>query len=345
MSNPLKPELSLVNELYFNPKQGFISLTKLYEKVKENNIPVTYQQVKKFYESLAITQIMRPVRKSRKFNTIYALYPRDIYQMDIIVYDRYMYHNYKYILVVIDIYSRYVQAKAMTNREMPTIIKNFDEIMKDMGIPRKLQCDNEFNKNEFNQVLIKDNIEVRFSDPDELNKNAIVERFNGTIATLLQKVRISLKQYDWYNYLKDIIYNYNHTIHSTTKHKPIDIWNGKAYNMQKINILPITFKVGDKVRLVRTKHLFQKGDVMKYSKETYIVEEVKNNKVKVNGIKRLYKDYEVKKIADIIERNDLEEPKTETQAIKTANLYKQLDVDVENILTSKRIRKPNTKYE
>ncbi len=42
---------------------------------------------------------------------------RDNYQMDIIVYNRYEYHKYKYILVVIDIYSRFAQARAMTNRK------------------------------------------------------------------------------------------------------------------------------------------------------------------------------------------------------------------------------------
>jgi hypothetical protein len=33
------------------------------------------------------------------------------------VYDRYEYHNYKYIFVIVDIYSRYADARAMTNRE------------------------------------------------------------------------------------------------------------------------------------------------------------------------------------------------------------------------------------
>ena len=55
--------------------------------------------------------------------------------MDIMIYDRYEFRKYKYILVIIDIHSRYVKARAMTNRENQTIIKNIDEILNEMGKP------------------------------------------------------------------------------------------------------------------------------------------------------------------------------------------------------------------
>lgn len=328
-----------LRKLYYNPKEGFISKDKLYSKVKESKLDLTYTDVDKFYKAQAVNQVMKPIRKSKYFNSICALYPHNIYQMDIIIYDRYTYHNYKYILVVIDIYSRYVDARAMTNRRMETIIENFEDILKDMGTPDIIQCDNEFNKEEFIKVLSKDKISVRFSHPDELNKNAIVERFNGTLATTLQKVRIALKRYDWYNYLSDVIYNYNNTIHSTTKEKPINIWKGKEDNKQILNIIKPTFEIGDKVRIMRKKKVFAKGDEVKYSTNIYIVEKVNlRGNVILNGIVRSYKPYEIKKVSGIIERDDVEQPKTETAENKIQQLYQRLDINKDNIITTKRNR-------
>ena len=329
-----------LKEIFYNPKTGYISLDKLYQKIKDNKINLTYKQVKDFYESQALTQVMKPIRKSKKFNSIYANYPRNMYQMDIIIYERYTYHIYKYILVVIDIYSRYASARAMTNRRMETIIENFNDIIKEMGKPDKLECDNEFNKKEFIDVLKADNIIPIFSHPDELHKNSIVERFNGTLAMTLQKVRLALKRYDWYKYLGDVLFNYNHTIHSTTKETPASIWDGEESNKQIINFEDNTFKVGDKVRIMRKKKAFQKGDITKYSPDIYLIEKV-NMRVNVhlNGLVRSYKPYEIKKVSDIVEKEDLEEPETQTATNKIQQLYKRLDIDPVNIIVGKRNRK------
>jgi len=34
--------------LYYNPKTGFLSLTKLWERVKEERIPLSYIDIKRF---------------------------------------------------------------------------------------------------------------------------------------------------------------------------------------------------------------------------------------------------------------------------------------------------------
>ena len=104
------------------------------------------------------------------------------------------------------------------------------------------------------------------------------------MALLLQKVRITTKRYDWYNYLSDCVYNYNHTVHSTTKQKPVDIWKNEAKNEQKLVVLDNDFKTGDKVRIVRKRKVFSKGDEIKYSTEIYIVTDVKNNKISMQNL-------------------------------------------------------------
>jgi hypothetical protein len=131
------------------------------------------------------------------------------------------------------------------------------------------------------------------------------------------------------------VYNYNHTIHSTTKQKPVDIWKNKAKNEQQLVVLENNFKKGDKVRIVRKRKVFSKGDEIKYSTEIYIVTDVKNNKISLDGVKRTYKPYELKQTSEIIMDN-IEEPQNEIKANNLNKMLKRLDIDDKNIITGKR---------
>lgn len=327
-----------LKDIFYDPKQGLVSVKKLQDKANKKGLNLTREQIEEFYNKQAVNQLMKPIRKPRKFNSYVANYPGHIFQMDIMVYDRYTYHNYKYILVVIDIYSRYLITKPMTNRELKTIIANFKEILKTYGPPYELQCDNEFNKNEFKKLLEDYDIKYRFSDANDKNKNSVVERVNGTIALMLQKYRITSKRYDWYNYLDDITENYNTTIHSTTKHTPEDIFNGTETNEQKIVKVEPTFKPGDKVRTVIKKKVFDKGDTIKTSKDIYIVESVNRlGNVKLNGFSKVYKPYDIIKITNP-DTDITELPKTETKNNKVMQLLKRMDIDETNIIQGKRNR-------
>jgi len=54
--------------------------------------------------------------------------------------------------------------------------------------PNNINCDNEFNTHEFNELMDYYDVKVWYSDPGEINKNAIVERVNGTIAKMQNKI-------------------------------------------------------------------------------------------------------------------------------------------------------------
>ena len=331
-----------LKKLYYDPKLGLLSAEKFYLKVKQMGLSYTRKEIKDFVTSQSVSQVLKPIVKPKIFNSYRANYAGEIYQMDIIVYDRYEYHKYKYILVVIDIYSRYVEARAMTNRELETIIKNYEDIIKQMGAPEEIQSDNEFNKQEFIKVLDRTNTIYRFSDPDEMHKNPIVERVNGTITKLLQKIRITTKRKDWYNYLSDAVENYNSTDHSTIKHTPEDVFDEKEPNEQKYNYIPNPYEVGNLVRIQTRKKIFDKGDILTSSKKTYKVISIDKNKIQLEGLKKLYKPYELSRVYEV-EEEEIEEPKTETKTKQRRNLLKRIDVQESNILSTKRQPKPKIK--
>jgi len=303
--------MTSLSELYYNPKSGFLSEDKLYRKAKENGIKVTHKIIKEFLDNQYTQQITTQDKRPKIFSTIYENNIRDNYQMDIIVYNRYEYHNYKYIFVVIDIYSRYAQARAMTNRKNDTIMKNLKNIIEVMGLPKKISCDNEFATKEFEKYCNKNDIDVIFSEPNDIQKNSIVERLNRTIALLLQKYRVSTNKYDWYKVLPDIIYNYNNSYHRTIKNTPENIFYGGEKNNQTVYVVIPKLKIGDKVRLKIFKSLFSKGDEITYSKEVYIIDKIENGKYLLNNGK-LYNGNKIKKVSDIIEYI----PKNENEVIK-----------------------------
>lgn len=330
---------SKLKEIYYNPKLGLLSTKKFHLKLKQMGLNYTEKEVKDFISSQSINQVLQRVVKPKIFNSYRANYAGEIYQIDIIVYDRYELHKYKYILVVIDIYSRYIEARPMTNRELETIIKNYREIIKEMGAPEEIQADNEFNKREFIKVLDETKTIFRFSDPNEIHKNPIVERVNGTLARLLQKIRISTKRKDWYNYLADAVENYNNTDHSTIKHTPEEVFEEKEPNEQQYNYVPNPFEVGNLVRTQTIKKIFDKGDVLTSSTKIYKIIDVTKNKIQLEGVKKLYKPYELSRVYEVDENDIIEGPETQIKAKKQRNLLKRIDVQESNIINTKRIGK------
>lgn len=345
-----------LEKLYYNPKTGFTSGTKLYKMAKELNIKTTQKEINEFLEKQAVVQVFREQKKPKLFSSIIADKIKDEYQMDIMIYDRYEFRKYKYILVIIDIHSRYVKARAMTNRENQTIIKNIDEILNEMGKPKLISCDNEFDTKEFTKYLIENNIGVNYSEPLEIQKNSIVERFNKTLAGYIKKIREALKIYNWVEYLPELVDNYNNQYHRTIRNTPYDIFYNKGKNKQDILIVPRTFQVNDKVRLRLKKKIFDKGDTLYYSREIYIIAEIsKDNTGTKKYLLSNNKSYTGKnliKVNDIIlyepeEINNQEEQefKETKKAIDLDKSLKKVGMIDSNIVEGKRNRKKNSQME
>eukprot|EP01041_Mallomonas_annulata_P018588 gene18588-37581_t len=139
----------------------------------------------------------------------------------------------------------FVQVKPLTSRENPVINKNIISIFETMGFPYRLQSDNEFATKNFIELMDKSDVKLSFSDPNEINKNSIVERFNRTIRDLLKKYRLIYKDYNWPKYIDDLVDIYNNTFHTTIGDTPSNIWNNLEYNQQTIIRKPVEYKIGD----------------------------------------------------------------------------------------------------
>lgn len=310
--------------------------------------------------------VIKEVRRLKVYNSIISPGPRNNYQLDIMVYNRFEFNKYKYILNVIDVYSRFVDSIALTNVREDTLLDSIKKIFEKIGYPKNLNLDNQFNTKKITQFLTDKNINVYFNQPDEINKNAIVERFNRTLAKNLQKKRLKTKNYNWVSYLDEVINNYNNSVHSRINGKPAEIFSGKDRNKQTIYVVPIKLKLGDYVRTVNKKTLYDKGDRITYSEDIYKIIEILKNKFKIENVKTgkssptFFKEYELSKISknEINDLNneiidDTKKVHQETQVkrkLKRLNTKSNLDVgedgdiiiyDKNKPTESKRKLKPN----
>ena len=313
-----------LKKIYYDVKKGYVSLDKLYKKAKEEIPDITRKDVLNFLEEQEVVQLTKETKKPKEFNSIYVKGIRDNYQIDIIIYDRYKIDGYQYILCVVDVHSRYAMCRSMTNRENINILYKLKDIFKENGFPKNINCDNEFNTKILNEFFSKNNIVCHYSEVGELNKNSIVERFNRTLAGMLQKWRVATGKKKWYKVLDDIVSNYNNTFHRTIKGNPADIWNGKSENKQVVNVVDNTFVKGDKVRIKQVKKILGKGDYIKYSKEVYFIDKVNGNKIYLLGGERSYKPYELVNINNIVYKDI--EPPLEVAVVKKKNrLLKEIE--------------------
>ena len=256
--------------------QRALSLPKLWKKIKEANINLSYNDLKKILEHYQIT---KQTHKPKEFSNVFAsttTHPLQSTQLDIMVYDRYQYHNYKYVIGLIDVYSRFVVARPLTNMRMSTILSNLKEMCENLSqsgskpkqagskkvkYPENMNLDNQFNVKPFVDFFTEQGTKLYFSQPSQPHKNALIERFWRTLALLLQRMRHGIKNFDWPKALPDAIENYNTTFHRSIKASPLELIEGKKDSPIERKVVESVLKKGMRVRVKTKKDIYSKGDI------------------------------------------------------------------------------------
>ena len=127
----------------------------------------------------------------------------------------------------------------------------------------------------------------------------LIESFNRTLRRILEKYFTAYRHHRWIDILDDVIANYNNTKHSSIKCTPNDYVPGsnsmtKSQNEDVIENSGI--EAGDRVRVIKPHTTFQKGATEKWSENVYTVAERIGNSWRIEGLKRLYKHYELQEV-------------------------------------------------
>lgn len=222
-------------------------------------------------------ELHKPARKTFPRRKIISLFKDDLWQADLLDIQSYSKYNkgFKFILIVIDTYTKYVWVKALKNKSAKHVTQGMLNILK-KNHPKLLQTDNgtEFYNKQFQDLMRKYNIK-HYSTYSGI-KAAIAERVIRTIKSIMYKQFTATGTYNWYSSISKLIHNYNNTKHRTIKCTPYEA-RRKSIPLPLLktkNNLKPKFKIDDIVRISKNKCTFNKGYKPQWSTELFTVSKI-----------------------------------------------------------------------
>ena len=232
-------------------------------------------------------ELHKPIIKKFNKRKVYSRFKDNIWAVDLADMKSLSKKNkgIKFLLCVIDLYSKYAFVVPLKDKKGISIVNAFDKIIKQSNRrkPNKIWVDqgSEFYNRVFKKWLSDKNI-IMYSTYNE-GKSVVAERFIRILKNKLYKHMTASGKNVYYDVLDDIVNKYHNTKHSTIKMKPIDVKNNKRVYIDEHNKKVTTnssssersrFKVGDRIRISKFKNIFAEGYTPNWSREIFIVDKI-----------------------------------------------------------------------
>ena len=279
-----RTEKKLLEKTYYTVKEpgSYTAPTKFFRAVREkSNNKISRKQVNDWLNAQDTYTLHRRTRKKFKRNRVIVGQVDEQWQTDLLDVQKIAKYNqgYRYILVCIDILSKYAWAEPLKSKSGKNILAAFKKIFKKGRKPLLLQSDQgtEYLNKSFQDFLKAQ--DIHYFHTNNETKASLAERVIQTIKSKMYKYFTYKNTLNYTNILQDLIYSYNNTYHSSIKTKPSlvtkenedHIWH-ILYDHDLIDgKTPIKFHVGDRVRLARKKGTFEKGYTTNFTKEIFII--------------------------------------------------------------------------
>ena len=233
-------------------------------------------------------ELHKPVKHNFPKRYVFVRKAKNIWGIDIVDMSKLSRQNngYKYILMIIDIFSKFGRAEALKTKTGLEVSKVLGRIFKTEK-PKKIWVDRggEFYNKNLEIILKEENIEIYSTENDE--KCSVVERWNRTIKTQLWKYFTANGTHNWVQVLQPLIDKYNSTKHRATGFTPSDarkpsnrtqvfqnLYRGKV----KGKLAVPKFKVGERVRIAIQKNLFEKAYIINWSDRIYKIKKIQKTR-------------------------------------------------------------------
>ena len=204
--------------------------------------------------SILSDELHTPIIKTFNKRNVYSQFKDNIWGVDLADMQSLSRKNkgIKYLLCVIDLYSKYAFVIPLKDKKGISIVNAFNKITKQSNRkPNKIWVDQggEFYNSVFKKWL-SDNDIIMYSTYNE-GKSVVAERFIRTLKNKSYKHMTTTGKNLYYDVLDDVVNKYNNTKHSTIKMKPIDVRDNinKRVYIDEHNEKRSRFKLSDRVRI------------------------------------------------------------------------------------------------
>lgn len=252
---------ALLTSIYENPAHpaSFSSPYKLYVAAKKKRPRISFKAVEDWLTSKDSYTLHRKskVNFRRRKVLVRGLFYQ--YQADLLDMQTLWHQNggTRYILTVIDCFSRYASAIPLKNKRAPTVRDGFIRVFLDMKVPKKMQTDQgtEFYNSDVKRLFKNLGI-LHFSTDQEL-KASMVERFNRTLREKIRKYLTAKRTKHYLTVLPDLVRAYNKSPHSSLDGlAPIEVTKQNENQVREL-------LYGDYLREKKRRQKFKVNDVVR----------------------------------------------------------------------------------
>lgn len=280
-----KKNVSL-NSLYYDPKNptAFSSNERLKNFCKKQNLTTEPKNAHDWLQSQRAYTLHKARRVRFQRNKFNLTNIGDFWQADLMDMQSLSRKNrgYKYILAVIDCFSKLGWCVPIKKKQPSEIISGFKIIFSKCSYkPRSLHTDKgrEFVNKPFQAFLEHNNVKF-YKASDPATKAAICERYIRTIKSLIYRYFTYTGTQRYCDILESLVALYNNRKHRSIGMAPINVneknilqvWRNlnKSSNIKRLPLL----KCGDFVRLAKAKEIFAKGYKPVWTEEIFVIKKV-----------------------------------------------------------------------
>ena len=278
---------AFLSRIYYSPRSpaSFYGPHKLWDYIKglkDRPPEIDLGEVIKWLQHQTTHTIHSTPQTTFPTEHIIVEYPdmqwdADLLQMtDLVKYN----DGYKYILVCIDLFSRYLWVRPLKSKTAVEVANMFKEILNTGRHCESVRTDQgkEFMGSAFQEVLRDYTINHIIAYGQ--HKANYAERVNRTIEDRLYKYFYEKQTFRYVDILDDVTYSYNHTKHGSIGRPPADVNAENTAEIYKEIYIPIlnkraqqkviySFNIGDLVRLSHVKTPFARGYQEQYTEELF----------------------------------------------------------------------------
>ena len=217
-----------LEEIYFNPEHpaSFEGPKRLYESVKkEGKFKISHSKIKQWIQKQESYSRNKGVKRQFERGRVIVAGIDDQFDADLASLSLYADDNdgFKYLLVVIDIFSHYAWVEPIKDKTSNQIVNAFNKILSEGHVPKRLRSD---GAKDFTSECFKENLKskdiVHIVTHSEKQAN-YVERFIKTLKSKIFRYMIEKNSPRYIDILQKIVDSYNRTWHSGIRSEPINV--------------------------------------------------------------------------------------------------------------------------